>query len=527
MTVSASLEETLPPAEVERTVGDAVNATLDVAAAAAPAAGPAVARTAAAAPSQPPVGRDRYAIQQVLGQGGMGRVLLATDRQFGRLVALKELLPSAAGAGAASEGTVDRFVVEALVTGNLEHPGIPAVHDRGLTDGQGGPYYVMQRVQGQTLEALLDGAGSLAGRLRSLPSLIGVAQTVGFAHRRGVVHRDLKPANVVVGDDGQTWVIDWGIAKVRGVVTPAAPAPASPVSAGQAAAEVPGGEAALMDSRTREGAVVGTPRYMAPEQARGKGDEIDERTDVFALGCMLYHLLTGRPPFQAPTVAATLIKAARTEYEPVESLTREAPPGLVAICRRAMSPAPADRYRTAAELGKALSTFTAEAVTRKDPGMVGKLATLLSLLVLLGVAVATVFTTRVVSGFREQGGPAYAYVGFALVGCVLALLEWRTRGRYRLSPLCLACAALTLLAGSTGTLTGLSATLAGLGHAEGVAADAVRYRAILATGARESLGNIAIAGQLASLQILLWAMVRRTLPDSPPPPAQATAAPSG
>ncbi len=162
----------------------------------------------------PPMGSARYDLGEEIGRGGMGLVYSANDRQFSREVAIKRLRPDARDAG-----HYDRFVTECLITGNLEHPGIPAVYERGGLEDGGEPFCAMRRVRGRTLEEALGDAGSLERRLAHIPALIRVAQTLAYAHSEGVVHRDIKPSNVVVGDYGETFVLDWGIAKVRGVAS--------------------------------------------------------------------------------------------------------------------------------------------------------------------------------------------------------------------------------------------------------------------------------------------------------------------
>lgn len=219
---------------------------------------------AAAPPTPVPPGSERYELLSLVGEGGMGRVVSARDRQFDRLVAVKEL----SGAGFSNEA-LRRFSTEAVVTGNLEHPGIAPVFERGVRDGT--PYYVMRLVRGRTLMQAIASTSSLDERLALLPAVVRVAHTLGFAHERGVVHRDVKPENVILGTHGETLLLDWGIAKVRGL-TSSDPTD-GPTSVG---------------TQTQMGTVMGTPMYMAPEQARGDTDAIDERTDVFALGAMLY-----------------------------------------------------------------------------------------------------------------------------------------------------------------------------------------------------------------------------------------------
>ena len=283
-----------------------------------------------------PTGSARYAHGRELGRGGMGRVLEAVDLQFSRVVAIKEIT------GAPSPSTRRRFATEAIVTGHLEHPGIPSVYERGVDD-KGVPFYAMRRVQGRTLSARLAEADTREKRLALLPLVTRVAQTIGFAHDRGVVHRDIKPDNILVGDHGEVVVLDWGLARVRGV----------PVeSSGRS--DLPASQ-----NHTLHGAVIGTPAYMAPEQATGDLDRIDERSDVFALGALLFHVLTGAAPYRGKTIDE-ILGAAREAKLP--TIPAGIPPDLVAICTRATARDPAERHKNAHELARELEAFEARAV---------------------------------------------------------------------------------------------------------------------------------------------------------------------
>jgi tetratricopeptide (TPR) repeat protein len=278
-----------------------------------------------------------YRVEGEHARGGMGRILLARDRRLGRRVALKEL-HAEAGPGAES-----RFVREALVTARLQHPAIVPVYEAGRWPG-GRPFYAMKLVEGRSLEALLRGATSLPSRLALLPHLIAVAEAVAYAHGQRVVHRDLKPANVLVGPFGETVVVDWGLARELGR------GGAIEREDGQA-----GGTDGAASGQTVNGTVLGTPHYMPPEQARGL--PVDERADVYALGAMLYFLLSGTPPHAGRSADEALAAAAAGAIEPVERREPEAPPDLAAIVRKAMAPSPADRYPSARELAADLLRF--------------------------------------------------------------------------------------------------------------------------------------------------------------------------
>ena len=228
---------------------------------------------------------ERFTLGREIGRGGMGRVLEATDRQFRRTVAVKEML----GGGPAARR---RFLTEALVTGNLEHPGIPAVYERG-DRADGSAYYAMRLVSGRTLAAALEETRSLGGAPAPPAGGGEGRETVAYAHDRGVVHRDLKPENVLLGRHGE---VAPRLGHRQG------PRP-----------RLDGWRHGRGRSRRSDedagGHREGSPMYMAPEQARGDTEAIDERTDVFALGAMLYHVLTGRPPYDGRTVKEIADKA--------------------------------------------------------------------------------------------------------------------------------------------------------------------------------------------------------------------------
>jgi eukaryotic-like serine/threonine-protein kinase len=241
----------------------------------------------------------RYEIVEPLGRGGMGAVYLANDRELCRQVALKVLAAPHADADAAA-----RLQREARVIAQLEHPGIVPVHDVGtLVDGR--LYYAMKLVRGRRLDAHVDAATPLAERLRIFER---VCEAVAFAHAHGVVHRDLKPANVMVGAFGEVLVMDWGLAKVRGD----SPLPAASASG----ASVPG--------ETAFGTVLGTPGFMAPEQAGGDVDRIDERSDVWSLGATLRFLVGPSPPAPLTSIVrrATQVDPA-ARYASVDELRRD------------------------------------------------------------------------------------------------------------------------------------------------------------------------------------------------------------
>jgi tRNA A-37 threonylcarbamoyl transferase component Bud32 len=230
----------------------------------------------------------RYEVQAEIARGGMGAVWLARDPELNRPLAIKVLRPEYLGRPELER----RFRAEAQITGQLQHPGIPPVHEVG-TLPDGGPFLAMKLIKGRTLAELLQQRPSPA---HDLPRFLGifeqVCQTLAYAHSKGVIHRDLKPANVMVGAFGEVQVMDWGLAKVltgRGGEAAETDAEASAIATLRA------GESGLS---SQAGAVLGTPAYMAPEQARGEVERLDERCDVFGLGGVLCAILTGQPPFR-------------------------------------------------------------------------------------------------------------------------------------------------------------------------------------------------------------------------------------
>ena len=271
-----------------------------------------------------------YALGAELARGGMGRVLRAKDEHLGRPVAIK-----LSTVGSAVNDT--RFQREIELTARLQHPNIIPIYDAGELDGA--PFYAMRPVAGQRLDERIATATTREQRLLLLPHVLAVVDAVAYAHRQGVIHRDLKPQNVLVGEFGETVVIDWGLGKQIGE-------PEDP------RASVPN----LDPTKTALGSIVGTPGYMAPEQARG--EDTDRRTDVYALGCILFQTLTGEPPRKGSSEAAIVLAA---EGEPID-VARRAPdlPGdLRAIIAKAAQPDPAKRYADAGELGADLRRYQA------------------------------------------------------------------------------------------------------------------------------------------------------------------------
>lgn len=307
-------------------------------------------------PELPQVDPRLYHADAELARGGMGRILAATDQRLGRKVALKELLEPA------GEHLV-RFHREALITARLQHPSIVPVYEAGSWP-TGEPFFAMKLVSGRPLDRVIADTRTLAERIALLPRIVAASEAIAYAHSQRIIHRDLKPGNILIGEFGETVVIDWGLAKDLDAEEPAAeatirarkPEPARPdappprrVRPGSSIS--PGGPSTL----TVAGAVMGTPAYMAPEQARGEA--IDERSDVFALGAMLYHTLAGRPPYDAKTATEVITAAADGDVVPLRQRDSDIPSELIAIVERAMARRRDDRYPSARELAEELRRF--------------------------------------------------------------------------------------------------------------------------------------------------------------------------
>jgi serine/threonine protein kinase len=297
-------------------------------------------------PPLPMVSDVYYRTVREIARGGMGRIVAAEDHRLGRQVALKELLdPESDQRG--------RFQREALITARLQHPGIVPVYEAGRWPS-GEPFFAMKLVSGRPLDRVIAEARTLEARLALLPRIAAATDAIAYAHSQRVVHRDLKPANVLIGEFGETVVIDWGLAKNLDE----ADSPESTVRAVRAAKQPtsqPAVTSAGASTLTVAGSVMGTPAYMAPEQARG--EPVDQRADVFALGAMLYHLLAGVPPYNARTATEVIAAAAVGKVVPLAAREPGAPPDLAAIVQRAMSPLPIDRYDDAGELASELRRF--------------------------------------------------------------------------------------------------------------------------------------------------------------------------
>ncbi|WP_145384636.1 serine/threonine-protein kinase [Stieleria neptunia] len=303
--------------------------------------------TGKAAPKHANDPNTRYRPTEMHARGGLGAVFRARDQELNRVVALKEILPEHSDKLRYQE----KFIFEAEVTGALEHPGIVPVYGLGrYSDEQ--PYYAMRFIHGRSFRELIrefhkrhqppTSASFFSREFRSLlRRLIETCNAIHFAHEHGVIHRDIKPANVMLGDYGETLVVDWGLAKLFD------PQHASVEEYDQPTKiDVQGSGS----SKTVHGTVVGTPMYMSPEQAYGKIDHLDGRTDIYSLGAVLFHLVTGENPIDGRTSVDIIVNVRQGKTRSVRDVTKSAPAALASICHKSMAMDPSQRYTTAIAL---------------------------------------------------------------------------------------------------------------------------------------------------------------------------------
>ena len=303
---------------------------------------------------------ERYEISRQLAKGGMGEVYLALDRQLHRHVALKVMTPKVAE----DSDLTQRFTQEAMVLGRLDHPHIVPIHDLGV-DSLGRNYYAMKFVRGTTLKEVLQGLrrgqSSIVERYplaRLLDVYSKVCDAAAYAHSKGIIHRDLKPANVMIGEFGEVMVMDWGISKILG----------------QPEKKITNYNSVNSNSGTQYGTVMGTPSFMAPEQAEGRLEEINERTDIYSLGAILYNILTLHPPIKGSSTdpkvmekikSGSIVPPSHYNNQPKSTTVLlhcpnfQVPEPLSAVAMQALSRKASGRYPDVHSLQREIAAFTA------------------------------------------------------------------------------------------------------------------------------------------------------------------------
>ncbi|MEI6126641.1 MAG: serine/threonine-protein kinase, partial [Pseudomonadota bacterium] len=284
----------------------------------------------------------KYIFDKELGRGGMGAIFSTVDQDVRRKVAMKVMLPSTSG----NTAHIKRFLEEAQITGQLEHPNIVPVHEVGI-DEESKIYFTMKLVKGETLEYIIGKLDEVRKEYVEkytlgvlLQIFMKVCDGIGYAHSKGVLHRDLKPENIMVGDFGEALVMDWGLAKVLG---------REDIHTGESSKSLDDQASAF---HTMEGQVMGTPSYMSPEQAHGKISELDERSDIFSLGGILYKMLTYHAPYKGKNAREALDKARKRMLQPpdLRAPQNNIPLELTAISMKAMAREKPDRYASAEDL---------------------------------------------------------------------------------------------------------------------------------------------------------------------------------
>lgn len=293
--------------------------------------------------------KGHYSVKNEIGKGGTGKVFLATDNFIGRSVALKELLPLSTPkihyVSAKDLRARNRFLKEAKITGQLEHPGIAPVYEIGRKPN-GKLYYTMRLVKGKTLSKAILDAESLNERLRLLTHFRDICNTIAYAHSKNVIHRDIKPANIMIGEFGETVMLDWGLAKVKGEMD-------------EKAEEIEEGIKLLkLDiDVTVKGKIMGTPAYMSPEQAKGDISSVDELSDIYSLGAVLYEILSGKIPYSGKSIDDILKNIEDSNIPDIDALLPAVPPELCAILQKSFIKERSKRYKTALELSRDIENY--------------------------------------------------------------------------------------------------------------------------------------------------------------------------
>ncbi len=307
----------------------------------------------------------KFELLHEVGRGGMGVIWKARQKDLDRVVAVKMILANQL----ASREQIDRFVAEAKTMARLHHPHIVRIHETGQQAGQ--HYFVMEFIAGCSLAERLRAHGPLPPD-QAARALLPVARAVAYLHEQGIVHRDLKPSNILLDEQGQPYVTDFGLVKMLGTASGA----------------------------TATGAVLGTPAYMAPEQAAGRLDQVGPLSDVYSLGAILYELLTGRPPFQEENPLETLVQVIEGEPTRPRGLDPAIPPALELVCLKCLEKVPEKRYPSAAAVADDLERYlNGDAVearprgpwallsrwARREPALVSRLG---ALIICTGIAQA-------------------------------------------------------------------------------------------------------------------------------------------
>jgi serine/threonine protein kinase len=325
-----------------------------------------------------PIKIGKYQIVEPVGEGAMGVVYRATDSVLDRTVAVKVM----SAAIARDQGLRQRFLREAQAAASLQHPNVVTIYDLGETDGH--LYIAMEFVYGADLERLMELKESLTLQAK-LDIIADVLTGLSYAHRKGVVHRDIKPANIRVGDDGRSKIMDFGVAHL------------------------------MSSNMTRTGLVLGTPSYMAPEQVMS--GNITACTDLYAVGTVLYQLVTGKKPFEAPTLQGLFYKIVTEAPRPITELVPGLPAKLDRIVRKAMAKDPADRYSDALQMANDISGVRADLSGPTSPSSIS-----------LSTAIEIATAEHPVEGRRRSRGIAPYAIGGA-VAAALLLVAWVALGR--------------------------------------------------------------------------------------------------
>ncbi len=340
-----------------------------------------------------PKGKGNYQLLGELARGGMGVVFKGHDTDLGRDVALKVLHEELVG----DPVIVSRFVEEAQIGGQLQHPGIVPVYELGLMADER-PFFTMKLVKGRTLSALLKQRRELTqDRRRFLTIFEQVCQTMAYAHSRDVIHRDLKPSNVMVGAFGEVQVVDWGLAKVLSRSGDGREARTAATRISTIETVRSGSSTTASDSVA--GAVMGTPAYMPPEQARGELEDLGQTADVFALGGLLCQILTGEAPYPGPKDHALALAESGDQTELSERLSQcHADRDLVDLTRQCLAPAPVDRPENAGEVAERIHAHLASLEDRARRAEVRAART-------LALSASVVVTLTVAGGRRARPRP--------------------------------------------------------------------------------------------------------------------------